>query len=330
MKKFVLIGMFCAVFALCIHVQAEEKAPTVDPAAFKTWKQQVVVDAKKAGISPKTLDDFSASVEIVPRVLELMDQQPEFKLSFADYQKRILTKEKIAKANKYYNEHRAVLEKIGKEYGVQPRFIIALWGVESDFGRVMGVFNVVDSLATLGFKSRRADYFRGELIKALKIIDEGHITRKDMLGSWAGAMGQSQFMPSSFVNYAADFDGDGHKNIWSSRPDVFASIANYLSTVGWDDDQTWGRPVKLPKGFDLKLTNNRKIKKPISQWQAMGVRNRDGSALPKRELMAAIVLPEDKVANAQMVYTNYDAIMDWNRSLYFATTVGMLADRIGR
>jgi len=199
--------------------------------------------------------------------------------------------------------------------------------VETDFGRLTGGFPVISALATLAYDGRRSKYFRKALLGAIKIIDDGHIKAADMTGSWAGAMGQSQFMPSSFLAYAVDYDGDGRKNIWTSREDVFASTANYLARVGWKGDQTWGRAVRLPKDMDPALAGL-KIRKRLSQWRKLGVRRADGGALPKRDLMASLVLAEGPGSPAFLVYGNYRAILKWNRSTFYALAIGSLADRL--
>lgn len=188
---------------------------------------------------------------------------------------------------------------------------------------------MVDALSTLAYDGRRSKYFRTELMNALKILNEGHITPEDMKGSWAGAMGQSQFMPSSFLNFAEDFDGDGHKDIWGTQADVFASAANYLARSGWDDSMTWGREVSIPKGLDTKSLATLKVRKPLSAWQSLGVRQLDGSNLPGRDLSASLVMPDGKTGRAYLVYKNFRTIMKWNRSTYFALAVGRLADGIG-
>ena len=220
------------------------------------------------------------------------------------------------------------MREVGARYGVQPRFIVALWGIETDFGRVSGGFQVLPAVATLAFDERRAAYFRKELFHALQIIDEGHITADRMTGSWAGAMGQSQFMPSSFVRHAEDYDGDGRRNIWDSKADVFASAANYLAESGWREDQTWGRPVRLPERMDPTLIGL-EIRKVMADWQGMGVRRRDGSDLPDRQLRGSVIRAAGDTGPAFLVYDNFRAILAWNRSNFFGLAVGHLADKIG-
>jgi membrane-bound lytic murein transglycosylase B len=226
---------------------------------------------------------------------------------------------------------------------VQPRFIVALWGIETNFGQNQGGFSVVQALATLAYEGRRSAYFRGELFNALRILDADHIKPAAMIGSWAGAMGQSQFMPSSFLKFAVDYDGDGKRDIWNTRADVFASAANYLKKSGWRDDQTWGREVKLPANFApqlkalmptepppgcraLRFISERK---PLTEWHQMGIRRSDGGPLPHRaDLLASLAVPEGEQGPALLVYENFRTTLKWNCSILFATAVGMLADHI--
>ena len=295
---------------------------------FDQWLSELRREAVSLGIKGATIDSALADVKLIPRVVELDRKQPEFTLTFRQYQDRVVPASRVNMGRKRLAENRELLEEVGRKYGVQPRFIVAFWGIETDFGRITGGFPLIQSLVTLAYDGRRSAYFRKELINALKIIDGGHITVADMVGSWAGAMGQCQFMPSSFLSFAVDHDGDGRKDIWNTKGDVFASAANYLARSGWKGDQTWGRRVQLPEGFDLKLASL-KASKPLSQWQNLGVRRADGSDLPRRDLPASLVLADGSVSDAFLVYNNYRTILKWNRSTYFAVAVGSLADRIG-
>ena len=296
---------------------------------FQIWLGKLRVEAEGKGISQSVLDEALAGIQPIPRVIELDRRQPEFTLTFTQYRDRVVPQSRIKKGRVKYQENRDLLEEIGGKIGVQPRFIVALWGIETDFGRVTGGFKVIPALATLAHDGRRSAFFRKELLNALQILHEGHIAPKEMMGSWAGAMGQSQFMPSSFLAHAVDYDGDGRRDIWTTRPDVFASAANYLAKSGWRADQTWGREVKLPPDFDFALADL-KVRKPIGGWQALGVRQPDGGDLPTRQLSASIVLPEKgKMSPAYLVYSNYRTTLRWNRSTYFALAVGLLSDGIG-
>ena len=302
---------------------------------FSDWVEGVRKDATERGVDKAIFDTAFKGVKPIPRIIELDRKQPEFTLTFKQYLSRVASGVRIKKGRQKLAENRKELEEVGKKFGVQPRFIVALWGIETDFGRISGGFNVITALATLAYDGRRSKYFRGELLNALEILDQGHVKHKDMTGSWAGAMGQCQFMPSSFKAYAIDADGDGRRDLWGTKADVFASSANYLSSVGWNDDQTWGREVKLPENFDISIADKGARAKGskgllLSEWQARGVRRADGTDLPSRNLKASLVLPaKGKSSPAYLVYGNYRSILHWNRSTYFALTVGYLADRIG-
>jgi len=209
---------------------------------------------------------------------------------------------------------------------VQPRFLVAFWGLETNFGENLGGFPVIGALATLAHDPRRSDFFRAELMAALSILEAGDVDPQTMMGSWAGAMGQPQFMPTTFVRFATDGNGDGHRDIWTSLPDVFASASNFLKNLGWDGQQTWGREVQLPAGFDIELADL-KIRKPISEWQTLGIRRPGGAPLPQAEFDASVVLPAGVTGPAFLVYGNFRAILGWNRSILYAVAVGHLADR---
>ena len=295
---------------------------------FNTWLDTLKIEARSKGISQSTIESSLSGIKPIPRVIELDRKQPEFTLTFKEYLRRVVSDRRIRIGKAKLVEHEKLLAEISIKYGVQPRYIIALWGIETDFGRITGGFPVISSLATLAYDGRRSKFFRKELFLALKIVDKGHITAKDMLGSWAGAMGQNQFMPSSFHAYAVDYNRDGSKDIWKTLPDIFASIANYLSKSGWQGDQTWGRAVRLPDKVSSKLLG-RKIKKGLNQWHELGVRKLSGKDLPKRNLISSIIRPEKgMVGPAFGVYHNYGVILKWNRSNYFATAVGTLSDKI--
>lgn len=304
--------------------------PALAAPDFQQWLGDLKAEAVRDGVRPATLDAALAGIAPIPRILELDGKQPERTVTFDTYLSRSVTPARIRNARERMVTHKALLAQVSRKYGVPARFIVALWGMETDFGGNMGGFKVVDALATLAYDGRRSAFFRGELLKALRILDEGHITPDRMLGSWAGAMGQCQFMPSSFFKYAQDGDGDGHRDIWTTPADVFASAANYLATVGWKTDQTWGRAVRLPKGADSAAwAGLDKQALPLSAWGRRGLRSADGKPLPKANMEAWLVQPDGPKGKAFLVYGNYRTIMDWNRSTYFATAVGILADHIG-
>jgi membrane-bound lytic murein transglycosylase B len=292
---------------------------------FASFLAGVRQEAIAQGIKPKTLDAALAGVQPVPRVLELDKKQPERTLTFAEYIDRVVPQGRIDTARRKLQENQALLDEISRKFGVQPRFIVALWGIETDFGQRMGSFAIVPALATLAYDGRRSAFFRKELLDALRIIDQGHVTAAGMIGSWAGAMGQSQFMPSSFLAYAYDWNGDGRRDIWTTREDALASIANYLAKVGWKGAETWGREARLPARLDPALIGL-ETTKPLAAWGALGVRRADGGELPARELDASLVQPGGPDGPTLLVYDNYKTIMKWNKSLFFASAVGYLAD----
>lgn len=298
--------------------------------SFEQWRDELRQEALNKGISAQTFDRAFQGVEPIPRIIELDRKQPEFVLTLEEYVSRVVPQRRISLGKKRLAENRELLERVAANYGVQPRFIVAFWGIETDFGRLTGGYSVIAAITTLAYDGRRSAFFRSQLMDALQILEEGHITPDQMIGSWAGAMGQPQFMPSTFRAYAVDFDGDNRIDLWHSRADVFASAANYLAKVGWDNNQTWGREVKLPKGFDQTLLGL-ETKKSLDEWDRLGVRRLSGDNLPDRNLMASLVQPDEgKFARTYLVYDNYRAILHWNRSHKFAVAVGTLADAIAR
>ncbi|MEA1675148.1 lytic murein transglycosylase [Nitrospirillum sp. BR 11163] len=309
-------------------------APTVitpeQQADFARWLDGVRQEAQAQGISTATLDLALANVQELPRVIDLDRKQPEGTVTFATYADRVLSKDRIQRGRDMMRQNAALLAQVSAKYHVQPQYIVALWGLETNYGRITGGFRIIDALATLAHDGRRPAYFRKELIQALRIVEEDKVDPATMKGSWAGAMGQVQFMPSAFFKFAQDFDGCGRRDIWTRTPDVLASAANYLSTVGWDANTTWGREVKLPaKGLDAAGAAGLDKKRTLAEWGKAGVRSADGKALPARALSASLVIPDGPDGRAFLVYDNYRTIMNWNRSTYFATTVGLLADQLG-
>jgi membrane-bound lytic murein transglycosylase B len=327
------IGVF--ILAALLAVNARAASPE-----FEAFLAGVRSDALAQGISAATLDRALTGLEPIERVIQRDRSQAEFTLTLDTYMSRVVTPANIERGRMLAQRHYDILDRVARQYGVQPRFILAIWGMETRYGAVETSIPVIAAVATLAFDPRRATYFRNQLMAALKMVDRGHIDLATMTGSWAGAMGQVQFMPDSYLNFAVDFDGDGKRDIWHSTADVFASIANYLAKAGWRDDQTWGRRVLLPRALDVELLRDPEAKgcraaremtamKPLQEWQNLGVRRADGGALPARPLSASIVkLPESNGAGFA-VYTNYKSILAYNCAHLYAITVGTLADRIG-
>ncbi len=300
-------------------------SPVFGEGTFEQWMKKFKAEAIEQGISPTLLDQAFEGVAPIPRILELDRKQPESRMTFSEYRQKIVSQQRIQQGRRMMTQYRGLLEEIGQRYAVQPRFIVALWGIETNYGKNSGGYHIIGALATLAFDGRRSQYFRMELLNAFRILQDGHTSLDTMMGSWAGAMGQCQFMPSSFLKLAVDYNGDGRIDIWNTPADVFASAANYLSKSGWRGTQIWGRRAQLPPEFNTQQASL-KITKPLPVWQNMGIRQHDGSDLPHSTIDASIVLPDGKTGPAYLVYNNYRVIMKWNRSTYFATSVGLLAD----
>jgi membrane-bound lytic murein transglycosylase B len=304
------------------------KAAAASDEDFGVFLKEMRRDALAAGIRAGTVDFALRYARFLPHVIELDHRQPERTLSFAEYLDKVVTPERIADARRHLADNRLLLDGIAERYGVDAPVIVALWGVETDFGKVTGNYWVVSALATLGYQGRRSPYFRRELIAALRILDEGDIRADRMLGSWAGAMGQCQFMPSTFLRYAVDYDGRGRRDIWGDRADVLASIANFIARLGWHMGESWGQEVALPGGFDMRYAGL-ETRQPVSAWRRLGVRDIGGRALPE-EGEASLVLPDGDGGAAYLVFGNFRVIMRWNKSTYFATAVGYLTDSMAR
>lgn len=321
MKSFIYIA------ALSLALISPRTAAAED---FNTWVNTFKAEASSKGISAETLNAAFEGITPIPRVIELDRKQPEGRLTLAKYHENVVNDTRIQKGRRLFKEHRAELDAISQQYGVQPQYIVALWGIETNYGGYTGGTNTIRALSTLAHDGRRSAFFRKELMNALTIIDEGHITAADMKGSWAGALGQNQFMPSSFLAYAVDQDGDGKKDIWSTYKDIFASSSNYLARSGWKGDERWGREVKIPANMPKDFIGS-KQEKPMIVWQQLGVTNANGSPLSTdNSIKAALIQPDGAGGKAYLTYDNFKTIMKWNRSTYFATSVGLLADAIAQ
>jgi len=317
------------------------QAKILNEEGFKQYVVELKKEALAQGFEQSLIETSFANVKFHKRAVTADRKQPEKVETLDTYLPKRVPSWKVKKARVLYKEHKEILTQIGNDYAVQPRFIVALWGLETNFGKFTGGYNVVSALSTLAYEGRREVFFKTQLWAALTILDEGHIKIENMKGSWAGAMGQNQFMPTSFLAYAVDGDGDGKKDIWQNQIDIFASMANYLQKEGWNDELTWGRQVKLPQNFDISLaipknTGSRKnwlkawaqTEKTLAQWQALGIRRADGTNLPNVNIKAALVFPDDENGRAYLAYDNYKSLMHWNLSYYFVSSVGHLSDRI--
>lgn len=298
--------------------------------AQQTWSEFVKgvrQEALAQGVRPEVFDEAFADIKAPnPRVLHFDRTQPESRITYIHYRDTRADAFRIKLGRMELKKHQALLKEIGQKYGVDYCFILSLWGLETSYGRFMGNFPVIKSLATLAYNNRRGDYFRMQLLLALQILNGGHVSLKDFKGEWAGASGQCQFLPTSWRDYAVDYEGTGKKDIWKSKPDVFASIANYLMKNGWKSGQPWAIEVVAPHDLSSDLMS-RKVVKTVREWEELGIRPAEGS-FPNSNLMASIVKPDG--GPTFMVFNNFNVIMRWNRSIYYAGTVGYMADQICR
>ena len=327
MRPLCIITFLCGLFLFHLsahNVEADANVPKPPP--FDSWLYELKVEAQTQGISAKTVNRALGSIQPIPRILELDRHQPEFTLTFWSYMNRAVNEVRIKKGKSLLREHKKLLNIIYKEYGVPPRFLVSFWGLESNFGQYTGAFPVVGALVTLAHDRRRPTFFREQLLAVLQLIDQGDIDY-DTKASWAGAMGNHQFIPTTYRDFAIDSNGDGKRDLWNTTPDIFASAANYLKGAGWDKDHTWGREINLPKNFSYELTGL-KVKKNLAEWQKLGVRKANGKNLPFVDLDASVILPAGFQGPAFLVYENYHTIMVWNRSILYALAVGHLADRL--
>ena len=314
---------------LCIAALATPPAATAARAAndFEPWLAELRREASERGISQQTLDAALGEIAPLPRVIELDRTQPESGPDFCDYLSRRVTATRIQRGKQLMAEEVGLLRSLTASYGVPYRYLVALWGLETNFGNATGDYPVIASLATLAHDARRPELFRRQLLAALRIIDDGHQTPAGYVGSWAGATGQVQFMPTTFLEYAVDRDGDGRKDLWKSRADALASAANYLRRSGWRRGETWGRAVRLPAALETDAAALAR-RRPLGEWAALGVTRASGASLPKASIRGRIVLPRGSGGPAYLAYANYETFLEWNRSTFFAVSVGVLADAL--
>ena len=313
-------------------------APVATPPPFDQWLGALRAEAIERGISAALVERAFADVKPVEQILERDRTQAEFTLDLDAYLKRRLTPATVRLARRMHARHRSVLQKVEQTYGVPSRIVVSVWGLESNFGRFSGVRPTIPALVTLAYDPRRATMFRNELFSALEIVNRGEIELERLKGSWAGALGQPQFMPSSYLEYAQDFDGDGRKDIWSSQPDVFASIAYYLQQHGWTPGQRWGRQVLVPRTLrnamlevprrDTGCRARRVMTepRPVTEWRGLGIRTASGGALPDSRIPGSFAEAGTKT---YLLYSNYEALLGYNCAHSYALSVALLADRIG-
>ncbi|MBA3637913.1 MAG: lytic murein transglycosylase [Acidobacteriota bacterium] len=312
-------------------------APVVTPPPFDEWLTALKAEAIERGIAAELVERAFTGIQPVEQILERDRTQAEFALDLEAYLKRRLTPQTIRIAQQMYTKHRDLLRKVETTYGVSSRIVVSIWGLESNFGRFAGVRPTIPALVTLAYDPRRGAMFRDELFNALQIVNRGDIPLEQLKGSWAGALGQPQFLPSSYLEYAQDFDGDGSKDIWKSRPDVFASIAFYLQKHGWKAGEAWGREVRIAsllKEATLAIPRReagcraQKLMtepRPLAEWKKMGLRTTADAALPKSEMPASMVVAGTRTF---LLYDNYEALLGYNCAHSYALSVALLADRL--
>ena len=321
---------------LLVPLRAQEVVEE-PPRPFDAWLADLIADAKMRGFDETLLNNTLAGLQPLPRVVERDRAQAELTLTLDRYYRTRITPRIVRLGRQHATSERTILKNVQTAYGVPPSIVLAIWGIESHYGTFNGATPVFQALATLAWQPRRSDFFRGELFKALTIVSGGYIDAKSMTGSWAGAMGQPQFMPSSYLDHAVDFDKDGLRDIWHSEPDTLASIASYLNDYGWEAGQLWGREVKISDAArthiadiplrDAGCSAKRLMteRRPLAIWREADVRLKSGALLPRSDIAASLV---EVGGRSFLVYPNYDVILDYNCAHLYALSVGMLADRL--
>ena len=339
MRRFAAVLLAVLVSAVPATAQQPPSIAPVEPLPppFELWLAAVRAEAATRGIRPEILEQAFAGVEPVEQILERDRAQAEFTLDLSAYLRRRLTRKTIKTAQDMYSHHRGLLTRIAEQYSVSPRIVVAVWGLESNFGRFAGVRPTIPTLITLAYDTRRGAMFRNELFSALEILNRGDIELDRLKGSWAGALGQPQFMPSSYLQYAEDFDGDGRRDIWASEADVFASVANYLKQHGWAKGEGWGREVKLPakarasadaiplRGAGCRAERAMTDPRPLSAWRRMGLRTMADAPVPSSAREASLVRAGSR---SFLLYSNYDSILGYNCAHTYALSVALLSDRL--
>jgi len=315
-RRMVLAGLAAAPFATA-HAQE---------GSFASFLAGFRPEARRAGISEATLSAAFANIQPNQKVIDADRKQPEFTLTWARYKAFTMSAKRIERGRAAIIANARLLGSVSEHYRVDPGVIAGIWGLESNFGTDTGSYNVIEALATLAWEGRRASFFRAQLIAALKIIEHGDVVPARMLGSYAGAMGQPQFMPDSYLRFAVDFDGSGKRDIWTSTGDVLGSIANYLAKSGWVYGEPWGQPILVPAAFNGDT--GREQRRSLGEWQRLGIRRADGSAFSRPDPLGAIIQPDGPGTEAFMVYGNFGAIRRYNPSDYYALAVGSLGDLV--
>ncbi|HIE78553.1 MAG TPA: lytic murein transglycosylase [Candidatus Thioglobus sp.] len=307
----------CSLFSLSVYASSDN---------FGEFLQDIRLQAVGMGISEITLDAALDNLTINDKIIQFDRSQAEFSQNFWHYINSRVSNYRLDKGKEALHNNKQLLNHMYTRYGVPPHIIVAFWGLETNYGNYTGNYNLVQSLATLAFDRRRSDFFTKQLLSLLKLIDEGKIPI-DSSGSWAGAMGDVQFMPTNVQRYAIDEDGDGEFGLWTSKPDIFSSAANFLTKIGWKNGERWGREVSIPDNFNFQLATL-STKKTVNEWGNLGVTNANGEVLPVSNMSGSVLLPMGYLGPAFLVYDNFSVILNWNRSILYALSVGYLSDRL--
>ena len=339
MRRMLLVLAVLALMPRHAALQSTSASPPAPDLPFDQWLAELIAEAENKGFDDRLIKQTLVGLDPLPRVIQADRSQAELTPGLERYLSTRVTGPVVTRGRQLMRQHGTLLARIQREFGVQPRFVVAIWGMETRYGRITGREPIFRALATLAWEPRRAAYFRGELFNALTIVQRGHIDAGAMVGSWAGAMGHPQFMPSSYLKHAVDFDKDGRTDIWTSVPDALASIANYLESYDWQDDETWGREVRVPARARERITadvpmrtegcfaiRNMTERRELEDWDEFGVVRADGTPLPRADVDASLVTTGDQ--RSFLVYRNYEALLGYNCAHYYALSVAMLADRL--
>lgn len=331
MKTLKALGLSCILISGFSNAQTATEQPTkpadLTAKTFAACLPKLSQQAKQAGIDDSTIARGLSNAQFIPNVIKYDRNQPEFVRTFPNYISKRVTDWRINKGRDLLAKHKDLLQNLYEEYGIPQRYIVAFWGLETNFGGIKGKMPIIDSLATLACDYRRSEFFTKELIHSLELMQREALPKEQMIGSWAGAMGHTQFMPSAYLQYAKDGDNDGKVDLWNSVPDALTSAAHFLKNLGWQAGYRWGREVIIPEGFDYSLIGRDKSK-TLAQWSELGVSRTNGASLGDSDLKSSLLLPAGHKGPAFIVYKNFDVIMRWNFSEFYAISVGYLADRL--
>ena len=313
-------------FSSLSYAQTMPEPSSETPMSFEECKVNLAGIAKERGVSATRIATEIPKLSQIPKVLEYDRNQPEFVQTFPSYYSARVNDWRIEKGRAALTEKKEFLAELTRKYGIPGHYLLAFWGLETNFGNYKGKMSTLDSLATLACDPRRSEYFTGELMLALKLMDRESLSKEQMIGSWAGAMGHTQFMPTAYTKYAIDGDGDGKVDLWNSEKDALSSAANFLNKLGWKPGLRWGREVVLPSGFDYAKASN--IKKPISHWDSLAITKANNTSIGQLEIPAKLIIPAGHEGPAFLTYHNFDVILRWNNSEFYGIAVGQLANRI--